>query len=81
MNIRKIVSDTIRLVDGIGVGRDCQTLWETNLVTFLTDALEKNIWDKAFCHCGSVILADTEDCTVALCVECTIEISKAYNGK
>lgn len=35
-------------------------------------------WDKAFCPCGGIILADTENCTVPLCVECTIEIVKSY---
>ena len=80
-NIEKIVRETIATVDGIGVGRDCQKLWETNLVTFLTMNLAMNCWNKAFCPCGGVILADTEDCTVPVCIECAIEISKAYNGK
>jgi len=38
------------------------------------------LWDKAFCPCGGIILADTEECTVPVCIECAIEISKAYSG-
>jgi hypothetical protein len=33
------------------------------------------------CPCGAPILADTEDCKVPVCIECAIEISKAYLPK
>ncbi len=39
------------------------------------------LWDTAFCPCGGIIFADTENCTVPVCIECAIEIAKAYNGE
>ena len=33
------------------------------------------------CPCGGIILADTDECKVPVCVECCIEISNAYLNK
>ena len=34
--------------------------------------------DKSRCPCGGIILADTDECRVPVCIECCIEISKSY---
>lgn len=43
------------------------------------EELEKLV--KSRCPCGGIILADTDDCKVPVCVECAIEISRAYLPK
>lgn len=30
------------------------------------------------CPCGGIILADTDECKVPVCIECCVEISKSY---
>ena len=49
----------------------------------LSDAIEQALQeaakvDKSRCPCGGIILADTDDCKVPVCIECCIEISKSY---
>jgi hypothetical protein len=49
----------------------------------LTNAIEQAIQeaakvDKSRCPCGGIILADTDECKVPVCIECCVEISKSY---
>lgn len=46
----------------------------------LLDLIKKLQYDKRYCPCGGIILADTEDCRVPLCYNCVEEIARAMKG-
>jgi hypothetical protein len=51
---------------------------------YLLDLIQKALQEAAKvelgkrCPCGGIILADTDECKVPVCIECCIEISKSY---
>jgi hypothetical protein len=68
INPDKIVDDGYELIS--------KALESANARIVELEALRKV--DKSRCPCGDIILADTDDCKVPVCIECCIEISKAY---
>ncbi len=52
--------------------------WELLIEAIEQALLKAAQYSKRYCPCGGTILADTDECKVPVCIECCIEISKAY---